>query len=293
MTPAVSVIMPVFNTAAYLAEAIQSVLDQTFTDFELIVIDDGSTDETGTVAREFNDPRLRLYRNPTNLGAAATANIALELARGDLIARMDGDDIALPERLALQAAFLAGHPDITVCGGAIELFEGASGVGGCPFTDDEIKAAFIVAAGNIMNPTTTFRRDFVMRHRIRYNPAHSVGEDLLFWVECARHGARFANLGQVLVRYRWHGGNASCVAALSPRIREQVMAEFYPDLTGREVAALAAIFARRPNLSADRLAAARAAAVKADSHTTSLYGENRDLMAGHIRAALSQCAAEP
>lgn len=114
--PKLTVFMPMYNSARYVAETIDSVLKQTFTDFEFLIIDDGSTDDSVAVVSQYTDPRIRLERNPQNLKLAKTRNRGLELARGEYIAFIDSDDICQPERLALQVAYLDTHPEIGVCG---------------------------------------------------------------------------------------------------------------------------------------------------------------------------------
>jgi glycosyltransferase involved in cell wall biosynthesis len=113
--PAVSVVLPVYNCPRYVGEAIESILAQSFADFELIMIDDGSTDETPSVLRRYSDPRIRLVRQE-NRGLAATLNRGIELAKGRYIARQDQDDISYPERFAKQAAYLDRHPSCALVG---------------------------------------------------------------------------------------------------------------------------------------------------------------------------------
>ncbi len=113
----ISVVMPVYNTPVpYLKEAVGSILGQTFRDFELIIVDDGSENETEEYLRTLSDPRIRLIRNETNRGITRSLNIGFAAARGKYIARMDGDDISFPERFEKQFAFMESHPDVFVCG---------------------------------------------------------------------------------------------------------------------------------------------------------------------------------
>ena len=109
--PAISVLMPVYNAERFLAVAIESILQQTFTDFEFLIIDDCSTDGSAAIIHSYADPRIRYYRNDTNLGISATLNKGIELAAAPLIARMDGDDISYPERLQTQYDFIRENPD--------------------------------------------------------------------------------------------------------------------------------------------------------------------------------------
>lgn len=121
--PCVSVLLPCFNAAGYLEDAIRSVLVQTFTDFELIIIDDGSTDATPAIIERFTDPRIRFLRQD-NRGLAATLNRAVELSAGRYLARMDADDIAHPERLERQVRFLDTHPEVGLLGTWATILEG-------------------------------------------------------------------------------------------------------------------------------------------------------------------------
>lgn len=119
--PVVSVVLPVYNCPQYVGQAIESILAQTFTDYELIVIDDGSRDETPDVLRRFTEPRIRLVTQ-ANQGLAATLNRGIELARGRYIARQDQDDVCFPERLARQVAFLEAHPACGLLGTWAEIW---------------------------------------------------------------------------------------------------------------------------------------------------------------------------
>lgn len=114
--PTVSVVMPVFNEAEYVEAAIESVLRQTMSDLELVIVDNGSTDASPEILRRVRDPRVRLFRNPTNLGSAAAGNRAVRESRARLIARMDADDIALPQRLEKQVAAFAAQPQLALLG---------------------------------------------------------------------------------------------------------------------------------------------------------------------------------
>ncbi|GAA4338315.1 glycosyltransferase family 2 protein [Flaviaesturariibacter amylovorans] len=120
--PKITVLMPAYNVARYIADAVRSVLAQTFTDFELLVIDDGSTDNTASVVRTFADPRIRLVRQ-ANSGVAGALNTGLELARAPLVARFDADDICYPQRLAVQYAALQEDPSLVVLGSAADYID--------------------------------------------------------------------------------------------------------------------------------------------------------------------------
>ena len=118
----ISVVMAVFNGGMYLRDSIQSILDQSLTNFEFIIIDDKSVDDSAKIITSFSDPRIRHIRNQTNLGLAASLNKGIKLAKGEYIARMDADDISLPNRLEIQANYLDFHPDISVVGSYVQTF---------------------------------------------------------------------------------------------------------------------------------------------------------------------------
>lgn len=116
LTPKVSVLMPVFNGEKYLREAIDSILKQSFTEFEFIIINDGSTDRSAEILQTYADPRLRVIHNESNIGVTLTLNKGLDLARGEYVARMDCDDVSVPDRLEKQVSFMDAHPEVAVCG---------------------------------------------------------------------------------------------------------------------------------------------------------------------------------
>src|SRR5262249_27061073 len=122
-SPKVSVAIPVYNREKYIAQAIDSILAQTFTDFEILIIDDGSTDSSVAIARSYSDPHIRLVCHATNSGVAVARNSAIAHARGEYLAFLDSDDWAYPQRLAKQVAFLDRHPDYAAVGAWIEWMD--------------------------------------------------------------------------------------------------------------------------------------------------------------------------
>jgi glycosyltransferase involved in cell wall biosynthesis len=207
-SPRVTVLVPVYNGAAYLDEAVRSVLDQTFTDFELLIIDDGSTDRSVEIIRGFADPRIRLERNERNLGLIATLNKGLGLAAGDYVARMDCDDVSLPNRLARQVDFMDRHPEVGMAGSWFERLEnGGSKRVETPVGDGDIRY-FLIFDNTFLHSSMIFRREFLEHHRLRYDPGFVHAEDYEFWVRCGAY-TRLANIPEVLVRYRFHPGNIS------------------------------------------------------------------------------------
>ena len=115
-TPKITVLLPVYNCELYVRTAIESILNQTFTDFEFLIIDDASTDKTLAVLKKIKDSRIQLIEKPVNSGYTNSLNYGLQMAKGKYIARMDGDDISHPERFAKQIVYLEAHPEVVVCG---------------------------------------------------------------------------------------------------------------------------------------------------------------------------------
>ncbi len=206
-SPAISVIMPVYNTPCeYLVEAIQSILNQTFKDFELIIIDDGSNSKTKAVLKSFNDNRIVLLTNDKNMGLVYTRNRGLDYARGKYIACMDSDDISLKRRFQKQVDFLESNPEIGVLGTAFSLFQKQEEDNFPPTDDEDIRCKLIAAIAPLANPSVMMRASAVAG--TRYNKDYPCAEDLAFWIELMDK-TKFANLPEILLKYRWHGGNVS------------------------------------------------------------------------------------
>jgi len=207
--PKVTVLIPVHNRADYVGEAIASVLAQTFTDFELLVIDDGSTDGSAEVVAGFSDRRVRLVHNATNLGGAKIRNLGLAQARGTYTAMLDSDDRALPRRLGRQVAFLDGQPACALVGGNKRPLGGrrrlGQGLKRRPLAPAEVDARLLfrncIAHASIM-ARTAILRDY------GYDEDFPVAQDFELFGRLAKTHA-IANLPDVLVRYRRHSGQAS------------------------------------------------------------------------------------
>src|ERR1043166_6550036 len=154
--PRVTIAMPVFNAGKYLRSAVESILSQSYKDFILLVINDGSSDDSDEVMRSFSDPRIEYHRNDTNIGLVKTLNKAIMLTRTEYFARMDADDIALPERLQVQLNFMDQNPAIGVCGSLYEIFGDESFRPQLPLSDEEIKAQLLFG-NTFCHPTVLLR----------------------------------------------------------------------------------------------------------------------------------------
>ncbi len=200
LSPKVSVIMPVYNGEEYVGEAIESILGQTFDDFEFIIIDDGSIDESLNIIKAYHDPRIILICNETNLRLIPSLNKGLKAARGQYIARMDADDISLPGRLARQVEFMEQNPTIGVCGTWVEIFgEGEQSFWRFTHQPEEAKCMLLFGCC-IVHPSVMLRRTIVEAD-FYYSALYPHGEDYALWVHIAQH-YEITNIPEVLLKYR-------------------------------------------------------------------------------------------
>lgn len=199
--PLVSIGMSVRNCASTLEMALRSILQQTYIHWELWLLDDGSTDETIDVARQFNDPRIHLIADGENLGLASRLNQAVGLAKGQYFARMDGDDVCYPERLERQVAFLAARPDLDLLGCGAVVFNGDGlAVGRLPLRLEHAEICARPWAGfYLAHPTWMGRLDWFRKHPYRQGALRAQDQDLLLRTY---HRSRFAALPDILLGYR-------------------------------------------------------------------------------------------
>lgn len=201
----VSVLLPVFNGAGLLASAIESILAQTYADFELIVVNDGSSDDSSLVARGFSDPRIRIIDLPTNGGLINALNVGLDEARGEFVARMDHDDIAHPERLERQVSAMFASGAI-ICGSAIQPFGAIRGKSvAYPLNDAAIRASLPVISP-FAHPAVMMRSQVCKRLGYAMTARHC--EDYDLWWRISEQG-QMINLPDVLLHYRHHSTQVS------------------------------------------------------------------------------------
>ncbi len=229
----VSVIMSNYNTPEeFLREAIESILNQTYSDFEFIIVDDCSTDNSLDIIASYDDPRIVLLKNEENLGITKSLNRALKIAKGEYVARMDGDDIALPERFEKQVALLTENPDVIVCGTWVELIgDGASELkekNSCKKLPDRETHQINLLFGNhlnIVHPAAMFNHRLLKENGITYNENYIFAQDYRMWVECSKSG-RLANVSEILFKYRIHGKAVSVSKkAVQTECTKNIMAE--------------------------------------------------------------------
>lgn len=203
MSPAITVLLPVYNAQKFLKDAIESILNQTFEDFELLIIDDGSEDESPAIISGFADSRIRLIRQNENQGLIKTLNHGLGLANGKYIIRMDADDISLSHRFAKQFNFMEGHPEIGVCGSWIkamnhprrEIFE--------YYISHEEIILHMFELVPFAHPSVIIRKSIIDKFKLNYNESYLHVEDYALWFDMHKF-TKFANLPDVLIQYRFH-----------------------------------------------------------------------------------------
>ena len=211
----ISVIMANYNTPLpYLKKAIDSILAQTYTAFEFIIVDDGSTDNSPEVIRSCPDPRIRLICNEQNRGLAYSLNKAMEHCQGEFIARMDSDDISLPDRFAKQFSFMREHPDVIVCGAWADTIDKNGIDAGWSIRgtiSDQEEYRICLLFGNtptIVHPSAFLNRRLLLRHGLKYDVRYRNAQDYQLWVRCARiAGCRI--IPETMVLYRIHEASVS------------------------------------------------------------------------------------
>jgi glycosyltransferase involved in cell wall biosynthesis len=207
--PAITVLMPAYNAAKYIGEAIQSVLQQTFVDFELLILNDGSTDNTTSVINSFDDARI-IVIDQQNKGVAEALNIGLKQARGTYIARFDADDVCYPERLQKQYDFLTGHPDHVLVGSNVDyiledgdfLFHFKC----IAHTHSEVMDKLYFYCPFI-HPAVMYRKDVICNAGGYSTDAHNF-EDYLLWTSVSKFG-KMGNLPEALIKYRLNSSSVT------------------------------------------------------------------------------------
>jgi glycosyltransferase involved in cell wall biosynthesis len=269
------------NREAYLAEALESILAQTFTDFELLVILDGVPPPVQAIVEGYSDPRIRLLRLPVNLGISAARNTGLAAARAPYMAYMDSDDVALPGRLETQYAWLEAHPHVTVCASNwIRWHADGRRMGArYPETDGMIKARLLLVDSAIHNPTVMVRSEFMRHHALRFDPNFSRDQSYRLYVEVTRRGGSFYCLQEDLLLYRRHPENVTQNTAgvdlEKTRVREVLLPMYWPELSGAEGSLLLKGLCQNVQMNLDEVCRFVYVVGKALGEKRSFCGEDR------------------
>lgn len=203
----ISVVIPTLNSEKYLKECIDSLLNQTFNDFEILIIDDGSTDNTIEILNSYNSSKIKIISGPKK-GISAALNLGLDIAKGEYIARMDSDDICKVDRFKKQINFLDSNKDIAICGSFANCInEEKSYTWTKPVSDTDIKTMLLIDV-SIIHPTVMMRKKQIDFYNLRYNIDYSASEDFDFWVRASEF-VKFHNIPEELLCYRVHKANAT------------------------------------------------------------------------------------
>lgn len=204
--PKITVIMPVYNCELYVKTAVESILNQTFTDFEFLIIDDASTDETLSILKSCIDSRITIIEKPVNSGYTNSLNYGLKIAKGEYIARMDGDDISYRDRFAKQLDFMEANPNVVVCGTTYKILGNDKNIK-IPEYHEEIKIKLL--SGNcIAHPTVMIRKSKLDEFSIQYDITREPAEDYDMWIRLLEFG-ELHNLQDVLLEYRVYNNQVS------------------------------------------------------------------------------------
>lgn len=217
--PLVSVVMPAYNAEKFIEEAILSILSQTYTNLELIVVDDCSTDNTLRIIESISDSRIKLVKNRVNLGIASATNIALRKCKGKYIALMDDDDISFPERLIKQVSFLEKENMIDIVGGRSEVI-GEQGdhisFASTPKNNPKyIKAMLLFHCLDFSNGTVMIRKSFIDKNNLFYKDGYYGMQDYQFFIECSKIG-NISSIDDYVLKHRLHSDNTT------KRIKEEL-----------------------------------------------------------------------
>jgi glycosyltransferase involved in cell wall biosynthesis len=205
--PKVSVLIPVFNGQEFVGECIDSILSQTYENFELLVVNDGSTDLTEAIVLSRNDKRIRYLKNRRNLGIVKTLNKGLYLSEGKFVARMDADDISLPDRLEKQISYLVDNPDVDILGAGIILNEHESMDNHREVSSvikNEHHRVSLLRSNPLAHPTVVFNRESLLNNKLYYDRESQLAEDYKLWADSSINNLNIESLTDKLLLYRVH-----------------------------------------------------------------------------------------
>lgn len=236
MASLVSVLMPVYKTAPYLREAMDSMLAQTFKDFELIVLNDCSPDNAEEILDAYDDPRIVRYKGEKNAGLSNVLNAGIGMARGKYIARMDSDDISLPQRLQVQVDYLEKHPNVDLVSVGMRLFGAKEGTWIREINPEKVKIEAMFHSP-VLHASSVWRKDAFERQGLRFRQEMVPAEDYDLWTRAMLKGLKLVNLPEVLYEYRIHEAQATVqtdkTTAKSREVQMAYLQEALPSLSDR------------------------------------------------------------
>jgi glycosyltransferase involved in cell wall biosynthesis len=205
--PLISIVMAAYNEEKFIGEAIESILNQTYPHFEFIIINDGSTDKTEEIILSFSDPRIKYIKNEINLKLIASLNKGLSLATGKYIARMDSDDVSIPQRLEKQVHFMESNPEVGISGAQLIVFGSEDTTMNYPLEHEDIKLRLLITSC-FPNNLVIFRRELMQQFKMSFTAGYHHAEDYKFWTQWVQV-TKGANLPDYLVKYRFHASSVS------------------------------------------------------------------------------------
>lgn len=234
----VTVLLPVYNGARYLRETIDSVLTQTYADFLLLVINDGSTDNSKDVVLSYDDPRITVIDNGRNLGLVGTLNKGIGLVATKYLARIDADDIWERTKLEKQIEYLESHPECGLCGTSINKFGIINSQMIFPEDNDGLKVGFLFYC-MMSHPSVVYRTSMLKESGLRYRADYFPAEDYKMWTDCLEI-TQIHNIPEPLVRYRQHQEQicrekSSAQEQISNKIRTEMLLRFRPDTNSEDI----------------------------------------------------------
>ncbi len=254
LVPAISVILPAYNAEAYIKGSIESILAQTFKDFEFIIINNASTDRTVEIVESFKDPRIKLITNPSNLGLIGSLNVGLKAARAKYVARMDHDDIAFPERLQKEYEYLEAHPEIVIVGTWSNIMDSQGSfirLHRNPILNGVIKYE-LMFSNSLTHPSIMMRREIILKEG-GYDPEWVNTEDYNLYSRIIRK-YKLANIPEPLLNYRVHGasltGESSSQAIMHANTKKMIrnnIGNYFPITDNDENLITQVLIARHPN----------------------------------------------
>lgn len=200
--------MPVYNGEQYLKEAILSILNQTFSDFEFLIFNDGSTDKSAEIIKSFSDKRIKYFEGSNNQGYLVHLNQGLKVAKGEYIVRMDADDISFPARLEKQVRFMDQHPHLGASGSWAITIGAKEGVKLITETNSEMLRCRLFFANQLLHPSIIIRTSILRKNGISYDPTYYCTEDYKMWLDISEYG-ELSNIPEVLLKYRVHSSQVS------------------------------------------------------------------------------------
>lgn len=236
-SPTVSILMPVYKTAHFLRESMESMLSQTFEDFELIVLDDCSPDNAEEILDTYPDPRIVRYKGDNNVGLSNILNVGIAMARGKYIARMDSDDISLPNRLQVQVDYLESHPEIDLVSVGMQLFGAKEEIWIRERNPEKIKIIALFHSP-ILHASSMWRRERFEENGLCFRQEMVPSEDYDLWTRAFVKGLLFTNLPDVLYKYRIHPAQATTRTDLTAekdrQVQQNYLQEVLPSLSKKD-----------------------------------------------------------